>query len=78
MLARRCLLAFCKTCGADTQLFDCGVPICIPCIQEMDRKAKEKLTRARGETSRAQSTAEHDTANSQHIDMLQSSGELEP
>ena len=31
----------CFKCGADTELFDNGVPICIKCAEQVEAKRKE-------------------------------------
>jgi len=57
-------MASCKNCGAETRLFNCGAPVCIPCDNKMD-KSREDLTRAHGESPRELSSREHNSANLQ-------------
>ena len=57
-------MASCKNCGAETRLFNCGAPVCIPCDNKMD-KSREDVTHARSESTRELNSREHDYANLQ-------------
>lgn len=35
-------MAACAYCGAETELYENGVPICLECCEERERKAKKK------------------------------------
>jgi len=43
------LMATCSTCGADTQLYLNGVPICIPCVDKTEA-ARKPSTKAQPTT----------------------------
>lgn len=44
-------MAACAYCGAETDLYECGVPICPKCSDERDNKASKKPP-ARGQSIR--------------------------
>ena len=63
-------MARCAYCGTETQLYNCGTPICVPCagLTAEKRAAREKLVRELHEaTMRAEAATEAFTAVTSEI-----------
>jgi hypothetical protein len=54
-LQKRNQMAKCSLCGAETQLYTTGVPICVACATARDQKIKQELTTHSTKSADAQS-----------------------